>query len=529
MLEKRKETKDNKQNLEKLEKLDSLVEEFIERYFEADDENILRTLEIEKEIYSNRSLIEETLKNSQYLEKVFSILENLVYVQNFRIWVSNLIQSNLTLLEEEVNTGHGNLFNVYSFLEKISKMVLEDLLEQEIRDEESTRVFYEMQGQLKITIQRLRKQLFSYISRSNENLQVEDLLQKKQIIEYLIEKKNGSRSKIMMEFDLLLTNLAEVVIALMKRNFFGEDNFKDYIFISVSLKLNKAAINYLIFHIMTHLGIVTDEDELTLRYSDLTIFEILKDLIAIQKIEAKRKGIAAALFKKFGIRYFNRYPTELLIKQFDQMEDKNLRYGVFVSGLPDGNKSFENKMELENITSIGKQLGNINFGIRFTEVGSILEMDRILEELNHDYGNENKIEFMFLRAHASVNILALTLSKDDEEDIILGSKTAENLFIKWKTFFAENFKCVLDGCSVGRKKRGRFEIGDNGGFAQWLSTFFNFVMAPSGIQSGILFSTITLENDKIKIEPNYVVWAGEKDKGKGTQTKAKVFINGRAV
>ena len=93
-----------------LEDFSKLTNDFIEVYFEdSEEDRDLKTLWTKK-IEDQKGIIVKYLENSEKLDLVFPILENLIYVHEYRIWASELIEKNLNILEEEMKTSNENLF-----------------------------------------------------------------------------------------------------------------------------------------------------------------------------------------------------------------------------------------------------------------------------------------------------------------------------------------------------------------------------------------------------------------------------------
>jgi hypothetical protein len=122
-------------------------------------------------------------------------------------------------------------------------------------------------------------------------------------------------------------------------------------------------------------------------------------------IEKERPGIAADLQKRFGINNFSWYPEQMLIRQYDEMDDSKKPYGVvwapsldIMDWVPGNMPAIE-----ELYTTIGNE-----YGIRFFEADGKSGQNGVGRRFfdfhqNYYVKGGHKIEFMVILGHSSVS------------------------------------------------------------------------------------------------------------------------------
>ena len=190
-------------------------------------------------------------------------------------------------------------------------------------------------------------------------------------------------------------------------------------------------------------------------------FEV--NLYSLFEIENARPGIARLLWKEFGILDYGRYPTELLVRQFDEFENINSPYGIVIYPRYDHNGAFNGDRGLLFELTVNV-VGNGHL-LRVIEVGDRRELARNLIKLDKRYGSNQKISFAIIGGHG------------EKDGIVFGNESSripiEDLtgrgHIKSRNFFNEQPTLILFSCSTGAK----------GGFAQELSKLWGVkVIAP---------------------------------------------------
>jgi len=182
----------------------------------------------------------------------------------------------------------------------------------------------------------------------------------------------------------------------------------------------------------------------------------------IELIEKERPGITKQLLKEFGIKEFYRYPSQILIDQFDK-KDKNVPYGVIAYTNYDHNQAFD--VNFGTLRSIYEQtkIGGLN--IRIVEFDSKYGLMKRLASLDNKYGNEEKISYLILGAHGMGTSFIAGIGQIVENDNLEGKGVQ-----RMKDFFIKNPEIILNSCSTGVE----------GGIGQKISkTYEAKVYAPS--------------------------------------------------
>jgi hypothetical protein len=229
----------------------------------------------------------------------------------------------------------------------------------------------------------------------------------------------------------------------------------------------------------------------------------------IHEIESERPGAAAELYKRFGLRWFSRYPSEALIRQYDE---RNLRtpYGVCMSAVEDGNASFFERQEIPFLRKMTRDAEAAGFGVRFIECNGRKEMARIFAKMHSKYGKSHKISFLVMRAHGWRWGLGLGENEEDG-DFVAGDIHKEGDFLNAEQF-EENPSLVFDACSVGRR----------GGLAQRLSKLLSgTAYAPRGLTSSISSMEIEKIDGRLSFKPQYLI---DRDT---EESDPHIYIHGR--
>jgi hypothetical protein len=193
-------------------------------------------------------------------------------------------------------------------------------------------------------------------------------------------------------------------------------------------------------------------------------FYVQSNLETIHAIESERPGISKVLFNEFGIENFGRYPSDVLIKQYDNRNNKDLQYGVMVMNKSDHNGAFNYRGAYSSMAS---QLEDLDYSMRIVEVNTKKEMFASLEDLSVRYGEGQKMEFAVIGGHGRRTGISLGrplssfkrffhtvanmfyLSNSYE----LHKRDINNpLFQKIKGYFREDPTWLLWSCSTGKKK-----------------------------------------------------------------------------
>jgi len=183
---------------------------------------------------------------------------------------------------------------------------------------------------------------------------------------------------------------------------------------------------------------------------------IAKHLLAIEALEKKRPGITNLLNSEFGIACFGFYPQELLIAQYDELNDVTKPYGVYLSARSDENGAIAG-FTPRLLSSLGIQIAS-SYRLRIIEAGSRLEIAKQLIKLNHRYGNYQKISFAVLAGHGEKDNIQFGSSYKKRAKLTLDDLRGKSLN-RVGDFFVPHHTIILQSCSTGIE----------GGIAQKLS------------------------------------------------------------
>lgn len=221
------------------------------------------------------------------------------------------------------------------------------------------------------------------------------------------------------------------------------------------------------------------------------------NMTALLQLEAHEQGISKVLYEEFGIRDFARYPTDLLIKQYNERNNTVLPYGVAVMPYQDYNGAFYNtKKALGNLSS---KLAD-TYTFRIVEAATPEEATQRLLMLRKRYGK--KIDFGLLGGHGSLDSIQLgnlhsgVLNAEDLMDSVWKQKkrTPDVRFANRRPgalirhIFQPDAPVALESCSTGGDK----------GIGQKFSELGLHIYAPSIDTSMSLFEPIFDENGKVK-------------------------------
>lgn len=175
----------------------------------------------------------------------------------------------------------------------------------------------------------------------------------------------------------------------------------------------------------------------------------------VSMLEEAHPGGARTLQERFGINHFHRYPAELLIRQYEEMDDYSKPYGVILGAMDDYNEATSG-----NVDAYKKLLAEVGdkFSVRATECDSKYGpngVGRRLLNFSQAYfrnGEGHRIGFLIVNGHGNVEGTKLwfgknvnPFSKISVDD--LGRQRTQNV----KDFFTDSPEVVFVSCDVGRE------------------------------------------------------------------------------
>ena len=155
---------------------------------------------------------------------------------------------------------------------------------------------------------------------------------------------------------------------------------------------------------------------------------------AMQSVEEKRPGAVKLLHEEFGITNFQRYPSEMLLQQAEEL-DVSKENALLAFSASDHNGAFDNQSEIWK-KIYDHQQGEFNF--RIVECSDKENLAKQMLNLQQD--SEKQISLMFLSAHGEAE--GILLGSDDE---LLLKKDIPDI----KKMFSSKAQIIANSCSAG--------------------------------------------------------------------------------
>lgn len=202
---------------------------------------------------------------------------------------------------------------------------------------------------------------------------------------------------------------------------------------------------------------------------------LLQDVVKrLQELEKIHPGCASVLQKDFNIDNFNRYPTKLLVDQYENI-DSQKPYGIIINPKADYNAAFavENaSIRLSNgdskvLTRLHEDLSKEGILLRICEINGRFDLARTLIKLNKRYGKDQKIKFVIIGGHGTAESISFG-GKEEYQKLSIGDLSGEG-GRRIEDFLDSEATVVLNSCSTGKR----------GGIGQRISKVFDRrVIAP---------------------------------------------------
>ncbi|HVT01383.1 MAG TPA: hypothetical protein VHE53_04090 [Patescibacteria group bacterium] len=167
-----------------------------------------------------------------------------------------------------------------------------------------------------------------------------------------------------------------------------------------------------------------------------------KNILALLNLEESRPGIATLLNEKFNISAFARYPSEFLIRQFDEAENTDLPYGIALFPRADNDGAF-----YDDVDPLEQLLDGLDgkYAVRVVEAEKKTEVARLLISLGQKYGANHKISFAIVGGHGSEDHIALGF----KPNLIMQEDVNRPRAKRLNEFFEPNPIFILNSCSTG--------------------------------------------------------------------------------
>ena len=242
--------------------------------------------------------------------------------------------------------------------------------------------------------------------------------------------------------------------------------------------------------------------------------QCLDQVAMIARLENGHPGSVRYLHENFGLRWLQRYPTEVLIDMYENRDDTTSPQFLIVTGESDWNSAFINEGSVELVASVYRQLkaiahqGGPTFRVRLAEVGTNKNFVSVGERIGAKYP---PAEYMLLRSHGHPTRIA-TGDGDDDDIQAADVEKKKEWFTKAMSCVSESATIILDACGVGRKR----------GMASVLSRVYKRVIAPKGISVEMARLDISPGTDEsLTIQAKYQI------NEKSQDVPAHVYIGGR--
>ncbi len=177
------------------------------------------------------------------------------------------------------------------------------------------------------------------------------------------------------------------------------------------------------------------------------------NLKALYELKQASPVAPQALNAQFGITHFGRYTRDMLLKQYEERNEKN-PYGIILFPIADHNGAFFNSAL--QFDQVQKTLREKNCLIRIIEAGSQEAIARRLIRLDRTYnrGDEShKISFALIGGHGTERSIHFGEEEGNLHTLITKEDISRKSIMKGaKNFFDPGSQTVLLSCSTGAEE-----------------------------------------------------------------------------
>lgn len=223
-------------------------------------------------------------------------------------------------------------------------------------------------------------------------------------------------------------------------------------------------------------------------------FVVRKNIEAVVRLENEKKGITTILFEKYGILNFGRYPVAMLLRQYENMNNKDNPYGVIIYPKGDHNGAFHGDEFV--FTSLNFEMAldeNLRkYLIRIYECGSKKDIAKALIDLDAAYGQSHKISFAIIGGHGSKDSINFGFGSS-KRNSLYSSDLHRSRVQKTGDFFEPDATIVLVSCSTG----------ENEGIAQTLTEKMGMKVIAPNVPTNIVRITPKFKDGKIDFDAEY--------------------------
>lgn len=182
------------------------------------------------------------------------------------------------------------------------------------------------------------------------------------------------------------------------------------------------------------------------------IYEIVeRNMTSIGMLEKENPGICSFLYREFGIADFGRYPVELLLSQYREVDKLENPYGVVIFPRDDHNGAFYN--DAFALLEFYKKLQG-EFSLRVFECDGKIGVARALLKCSKKYNppgeKGHKISLAIIGGHGSRDSIRFGVGRD--RDFLFIDDLMGKGVQKTSEFFEANPTIILVSCSTGADK-----------------------------------------------------------------------------
>ncbi|MDP2944624.1 MAG: hypothetical protein Q8N57_03630 [bacterium] len=187
---------------------------------------------------------------------------------------------------------------------------------------------------------------------------------------------------------------------------------------------------------------------------------MINNLESLHELESKRSGSAKYLTDNSGIVCFSRYPTEVLIKQYDDRDKADSPFGIYATGRSDHNGAMYTFNEKTKIEKLAKETGAHGHLLKIIETANTVDAAKKIISLTRKL--EKKVSFMFIAAHGSADTIALGNWGGFRRELSTGD-TREPGMKRFFQYFEKEATLVFNSCLTGSDEGIAEEIAKTSG------------------------------------------------------------------
>lgn len=216
----------------------------------------------------------------------------------------------------------------------------------------------------------------------------------------------------------------------------------------------------------------------------------LKSLYALKQESPEAPRV---LNDEFGITNFDRYTTEMLIRQYEEREEQG-PYGIVLFPVSDHNGAFfQDDFRLEQLQL---NLAKAGYSLRIIEAETKQDIARRLVTLDRNHASKeggHKIEFAIIGGHGTKETILFGEGSDESHRVRIKDLAGPGMKRGAGTFFDDGAQVVLFSCSTGVE----------GGVAQEMSQQFHWRVIGPDKDSHVVSLDVRFEDGKPVLDASY--------------------------